>query len=65
MKKKILLEDKSNKDSFGSIILKYGISHCERFQINKQGIEQFTEKINLTQNKKSVSSSENSGNNGI
>lgn len=64
MKKHDSIADISNKEQKGPKYFKYGISQCERFQINKEGIEAFQEKKSLSQNKKSATSSANSGNNG-
>jgi hypothetical protein len=62
MKKHDALENKGGKDLAVSKWAKFGISHCERFQINKEGIETCSEKISLNQHK-SASSSANSGDN--
>lgn len=63
MKKNDSLKSKGGEDLSFSKSTNFGISHCERFQINKEGVEIYPEKTILNQDK-SASSSANSGNNG-
>ena len=63
MKKGNLLGDNTQEEPSWSQNSKLGISHCERFEINKVGGELFAKQMDFNQNK-SGSTSHNSKNNG-